>query len=145
MARIVNVIYRPHLVSYKGYEETDYRCCTICDYKVIIETDDGQLLTASVMDDCCLREFNIEEAIRKVSDETQNQDFFYPFEQCVDEKDFDSFINGDMEQGSKAIEAFSHTVFNLRQTRHNITDSLREQLNRLATEINGLLNNKRYI
>ena len=145
MARVVNVIYRPHLVSYRGYEETDYRCCAVCDYKVIIETDDGQLLTASVLDDCCLREFDVEEAIRKVSDETQNQDFFYPFERCVDEKDFDSFVNGDMEQGSKAIEAFSRTVFNLRRTNHNITDSLREQLNRLATEINGLLNNKRYI
>lgn len=142
MARIVNVIYRPHLVSYKAYEETDYRCCTVCDYKVIIETDDGQLLTASVMDDCCLREFNIEEAIRKISDETQNQDFFYPFERCVGEKDFDSFVNGHIEEGEKAIVAFFRTVFNLRQTNHNITNSLREQLNRLATEINGLLNNK---
>lgn len=142
MARIVNVIYRPHLVNYKAYEESDYRCCTICDYKVVIETDNGQLLTASVMDDCCLREFNIEEAIRKVSDETQNQDCFYPFERCVGEKDFDSFVNGSIEEGNKAIEAFSSTVFNLRQTNHNITDSLCEQLNRLATEINGLLNNK---
>ena len=145
MARIVNVIYRPHLVSYKAYEETDYRCCAVCDYKVVIETDDGQLLTASVMDDCCLREFNIEEAIRKISDETQNQDFFYPFELCVGEKDFDSFVNGHIEEGEKAIEAFLRIVFNLRQTNHNITNSLREQLNRLATEINGLLNNKRYI
>jgi hypothetical protein len=145
MARIVNVIYRPHLVSYKAYEETDYRCCTVCDYKVVIETDDGQLLTASVMDDSCLREFNIEEAIRKISDETQNQDFFYPFERCVGEKDFDSFVNGHIEEGEKAIEAFLRIVFNLRQTNHNITNSLREQLNRLATEINGLLNNKRYI
>ena len=141
MARIVNVIYRPHLVSYRGYEETDYRCCTVCDYEVIIETDDGQLLTASVMDDCCLRDFDVEEAIRKVSDETQNQDFFYPFERCVDEKDFDSFVNGHIEEGDKAIEAFSDTVSALHQTNHNITDSLREQLSRLATEINGLLNN----
>ena len=145
MARIVNVIYRPHLVSYKGYEETDYRCCAVCDYKVVIETDNGQLLTASVMDDCCLREFDVEEAIRKVSDETQNQDFFYPFERCVDEKDFDSFVSGSIETGNKAIEAFSDTVSALHRTNHNITDSLREQLNRLATEINGLLNNKRYI
>ena len=145
MARIVNVIYRPHLVSYRAYEETDYRCCSVCDYKVVIETDDGQLLTVSVLDDCCLHEFDIEEAIRKASDKTQNQDFFYPFEQCVDEKDFDSFVNGQIETGSKAIEAFFDTVSDLHKTNHNITDSLHEQLNRLATEINGLLNNKRYI
>lgn len=142
MARIVNVIYRPHLVSYRGYEKTDYRCCAVCDYKVIIETDDGQLLTASVMDDSGLWEFNIEEAIRKISDETQNQDWFYPFEHCVDEKDFDSFVNGHIEAGSKAIEAFSDTVSDLHETNHDVTDSLREQLSRLATEINGLLNNK---
>lgn len=145
MARIVSVIYCPHLVSYRGYEETDYRCCTVCDYKVVIETDNGQLLTASVMGDCDICEFDIEEAIRKISDKTQNQDFFYPFERCVDEKDFDSFVNGHIETGSKAIEAISETVSNLHKTNHNITDSLRKQLNRLAAEINGLLNNKRYI
>lgn len=142
MARIVSVIYRPHLVSYKAYEETDYRCCAVCDYKVIIETDDGQLLTASVMDDSGLREFDVEEAIRKVSDKTQNQDFFYPFKQWVGEEDFDSFVNGYIEAGNKAIEAFSSTVSDLYKTNHNITDSLREQLNILATQINDLLNNK---
>ena len=142
MARIVSVIYRPHLVSYKAYEKTDYRCCAVCDYKVVIETDNGQLLTASVMDDCYICEFDIEEAIRKISDETQSQDLFYPFELCVDEKDFDSFVNGHIEAGSKVIEAFSDTVSDLHETNHNITDSLRKQLNRLATEINGLLNTK---
>ena len=142
MARIVNVIYRPHLVSYKGYEETDYRCCAVCDYKVIIEKDNGRLLTASVMDDCGLCDFDIEEDVRKASDEAQNQDCFYPFERCVGEKDFDSFVNGHIETGSKAIEAFIHTVSALHQTNHDVTDSLREQLSRLATEINGLLNNK---
>lgn len=141
MARIVNVIYRPHLVSYKAYKEADYRCCAVCDYKVIIETDNGQLLTASVLNDCGLFDFDIEEAIRKASDDTRNKDFFYPLEHCVDEKDFDSFVNGNIEVGYQAIEAFSRTVSDLHESNHNITDSLREQLNRLATEINGLLNN----
>lgn len=143
MARIVSVIYRPHLVSYKGYDETNYRCCAVCNYKVVIETDDGRLLIASAMDDFDIHEFNIEEAIRKVSDETQNQDFFYPFENGVGEKDFDSFVNGLIETGGNAIEAFADTVSALHQTNHNITDSLREQLKGLATEINGLLNNNK--
>jgi len=140
MARIVNVIYRPHLVSYRGYEKTDYRCCAVCAYKVVIETNNGQLLIASAMDDFNICDFDIEEAIRKISDKTQSQDCFYPFERCVDEKDFDSFVNGSIEAGQKAIEAISETVSALRQTNHKITDSLRKQLNRLATEINGLLN-----
>lgn len=143
MARIVSVIYRPHLVSYKGCNETNYRCCAVCNYKVVIETDDGWLLIASAMDDFDIREFDIEEAIRKISDETQNQDCFYPFENCVGEKDFDSFVNGLIETGGNTIEAFSNTVSAIHQTNHNITDSLREQLNRLATEINGLLNNNK--
>ena len=142
MARIVNVIYHPHLVSYRSCEETDYRCCSVCDYKVVIETDNGQLLTASVMDDCGICEFDIEEAIRKASDDTQNQDFFYPFDRCVGDKDFDSFVNGHIEEGRDAVEAFSRTVSALRKSNHNISESLREQLNRLATEINGLLKHK---
>lgn len=139
MARIVNVIHKPHLVSFRAYETSDYRCCTVCDYKVVIETDDEQLLVASVMDDSGLRDFNIDEAIRKTSDLEQNQDWFYAVEMSVGEKDFDNFINGDMEQGYKAIETFTNTISALRETGHRFSNELRQQLENLADEINGLL------
>lgn len=139
MARIVNVIHKPHLVSFRAYETTDYRCCAVCDYKVIIETDDKQLLVASVMDDSGLRDFDIDDVIRKLSAETQNQDMFYAVEMCVGEKDFDCFINGDMEQGSKAIEAFSNTISALRETNHIFSEDLRQKLENLSGKINGLL------
>ena len=138
MARIVNVIEHPHLVTYKSYETSDYRCCAVCDYKVIIETDDERLLVASAMDDCDLLDFNIDEAIRCLDDDTQNEDWFYPFEGCVGMEDFDKFVNGDMEQGTKAVEAFTDTISQLRVA--NISSDLRQQLERLASKINDLLN-----
>ena len=37
----------------------DYRCCGVCDYKVFIETDEGRIIIASVMNDDDMRDFNI--------------------------------------------------------------------------------------
>ena len=91
------------------------------------------------MDDSGLRDFNIDEAIRKTSDLEQNQDWFYAVEMSVGEKDFDNFINGDMEQGYKAIETFTNTISALRETNHIFSDDLRQKLENLSDEINGLL------
>ena len=72
MARIINVIHLPHLVSYKAFKDSKYRCCTVCNYKVMIETDDGRILAASALDDFDLKDFDIDEAVRKLSDIKQS-------------------------------------------------------------------------
>ena len=116
MKRIVNVIYKPHLVTFRAYEETDYRCCAVCDYKVIIETDEGKLLTASMMDDSDLAGFNIDEAIMKIQDRSKEQDWFYPQEMALGIADVNNFINGDIEQGSEPIESFRNVLRYIRES-----------------------------
>ena len=64
MARIINVIRQPHLVSYKPFDASKYRCCTVCEYKVMIEDEYGSILVASELDDTTLGEFDIDEEVR---------------------------------------------------------------------------------
>lgn len=135
--RVVNVIEKPHLVSYKADVMSDYRCCAICKYKVIMETGDGRLCVASVLDDFSLGEFDIDEAVRKVSDETQSEDWFYPFDMDVCLSDFENFVKGDIEEGVPVIGAFARVVAAVRMG--SISGGLRQELESLDAEIKELL------
>ena len=140
MARIINVIHLPHLVSYKAFKDSKYRCCTVCNYKVMIETDDGRILAASALDDFDLKDFDIDEAVRKLSDIKQNEDYYYALDRFIDEDRFDCFVNGEIEEGGKTIFAFDSVVKNLIESRRPIQDEVKEQLRELADDIEKLLN-----
>ena len=142
MARILNVIHLPHLVSYKPFDDSEHRCCTVCEYKVMIETDEGTILAASAIDESELKEFDIDEAIMKLSDKTQNEDCFYAVDRFVDEDRFDSFVNGEIEEGHEPTSAFYVVLDSLIRSRHPIRDDLRERLRNVADNIEKLLNIK---
>ena len=131
MARIVNVIYKPHLVTYKAYDSSDYRCCGICDYKVVIEKDNGRLLVASIMDDACLREIDLEQLIEHLSKKGKDEDEFYPFIRAVCISDINNFINGFIEQGDEPLEALSKVLRDIRESGVWCTDEVKEILEQI--------------
>ncbi len=131
MARIVNVIYKPHLVTYKAYDSSDYRCCGICDYKVVIEKDNGRLLVASIMDDACLREIDLEQLVERLSKKGENEDEFYPFIGAVYVSDINKFINGLIEQGHEPLEALSRVLQEIRESGVWCTDEVKEILEQI--------------
>ena len=136
MARIINVIRQPHLVTFKAYDTSDYRCCGVCDYKVFIETDEGNIIVASVMDDDDMRDFDIDEAVRKLADEQQNEDWFYAYNRAIGKEDIDRFVNGQIEQNDRPVESFCDVVRTLRQSRCRISESGMKALRSLADELN---------
>ena len=142
MARILNVIHLPHLVSYKPFKDSEHRCCTVCNYKVMIETDEGTILAASAIDESELEEFDIDEAIMKLSDKTQSEDCFYAVDRFVDEDRFDSFVNGEIEEGHEPTSAFYVVLDSLIRSRHPIGDDLQKRLRNVADNIEKLLNTK---
>ena len=101
MARIVNVIYKPHLCTYKAYDNSDYRCPTVCDYKMVIESQ-GHLYMASVLDDDDLRDFDIDEFFCNVA---ENGDLWYPFQGLITEDTVNNYLNGLIETGEKPLQA----------------------------------------
>lgn len=142
MARIINVIHLPHLASYKPLKDSEHRCCTVCEYKVMIETDEGTILAASAIDESELKEFDIDEAIMKLSDKTQNEDCFYAVDRFVDEDRFDCFVNGEIEEGHEPTSAFYVVLDSLIRSRHPISDDLQKRLRNVADNIEKLLKTK---
>ena len=110
MARILNVIYKPHLATYKAYDNSDFRCCTMCDYKVVIEKDNGRLLVASILDDACLQEIDLDQLVERLSKKGEDEDEFYPFIGAVCVSDVNKFINGFIEEGDEPLEALSRAL-----------------------------------
>ena len=136
MARIINVIRQPHLVTFRAYKNSNYRCCGVCDYKVIIENEDGELLVSSVLDDDCLKDFDLEEAIRKEADDTRNQVWFYRFNHAVGKDDIDNFVNGQIEQSAdRAVDSFCDVLARLRESNCIISNSGMGALKALKDEL----------
>lgn len=119
MARIVNVIKDKHLVTYKCYSESEHRCCGVCNYKVFVETDEGELLIASEWDDSSLLDFNIEEFVErwKKSDWEQKEDIAYPFNRTIEVEDINDFILGEIESLTEnAFDAFFSVTQKIRES-----------------------------
>ena len=142
MARILNVIHLPHLASYKPFNNSKYRCSTVCEYKVLSEDEDGSILVASTLDDFTLGEFDIDEAVRILSKNDENEDWYFAENRRVDSKRFDCFVNGEIEEGQSPISAFYVVLSNLIRSRHPISDDLRERLRNVGDKIEKLLNTK---
>lgn len=131
MARIVNVIYKPHLATYKAYDNSDFRCCTMCDYKVVIEKDNGRLLVASILDDACLQEIDLDQLVERLSKKGEDEDEFYPFIGAVCVSDVNKFINGFIEEGDEPLEALSRALKDIRESGVWCTDEVKELINKI--------------
>ena len=136
MARLINVIHKPHLATFKGYDDSKYRCCVMCRYQAVIEDDNGKLYVVSLLNEDDINELNLEEAIRKVSDETQKEDWYYRFGRGVSEEDIDNFANGAMEaMGDQTISAFCDVLATLRNSHCIITTDGMDALRMLKKEL----------
>lgn len=143
MARIINIIRHPHLATYKACDDSDYRCCVVCDYKVFIETDDGEIIASSVLDDDCMKEFDIEEAITKEADGTKNQDWYYRFDGVVKKEDIDSFVKGSIEEGWDSFESFRAVLGNLRESNCILHSSGMDAIKKLKAELDKTIDTLR--
>lgn len=131
MARIVNVIYKPHFATYKAYDNSDFRCCTMCDYKVIIEENNGCLLVASILDEACLEEIDLDELVEHLSKGGEDEDEFYPFNRAVGISDINNFINGFIEEGNQPLSALSRVLQDIRESGVRCTDEVKEILEQI--------------
>lgn len=131
MARIVNVIYKPHLATYKAYENTEYRCTIVCEYKVVIETDDKEIFVASISDDFVLEGIELDEIIEHLKKDGGLEDEWVPFYRAVGVEDMNNFINGQIEQGDTPLDALIGTLSNIRESGALCTDEVKELINKI--------------
>ena len=131
MARIVNVIYKPHLATYKAYENTEYRCTIVCEYKVVIETDDKEIFVASISDDLDLEGIELDELIEHLKKDRGLEDEWVPFYRAVGVEDMNNFINGQIEQGDTPLDALIGTLSDIRESGALCTDEVKELINKI--------------
>ena len=131
MARIVNVIYKPHLATYKAYENTEYRCTIVCEYKVVIETDDKEIFVASISDDFDLEGIELDELIEHLKKDGGLEDEWVPFYRAVGVEDMNNFINGQIEQGDTPLDALIGTLSDIRESGALCTDEVKELINKI--------------
>ena len=131
MARIVNVIYKPHLATYKAYENTEYRCTGVCDYKVIVETNDEGIFVASISDDFDLEGIELDELIEHLKKDGGLEDEWVPFYRAVGVEDMNNFINGQIEQGDTPLDALIGTLSDIRESGALCTDEVKKLINEI--------------
>ena len=131
MARIVNVIYKPHLATYKAYENSEYRCTIVCEYKVVIETDDKEIFVASILDDLYLEGIELDELIEHLKKDGGLEDEWVPFYRAVGVEDMNNFINGQIEQGDTPLDALIGTLSDIRESGALCTDEVKELINKI--------------
>ena len=131
MARIINVIYKPHLVTYKAYNDSKYRCTSVCDYKVIIETNDEGIFVASISDDLDLGGIELDELIEHLKKDGGLEDEWVPFYRAVGVEDMNNFINGQIEQGETPLDALIGTLSDIRESGALCTYEVKELLNKI--------------
>jgi hypothetical protein len=131
MARIISVIYKPHLATYKAYENTEYRCTIVCEYKVIIETDDKEIFVASILDDSELQDIELDKLIEHLKKDGGLEDEWVPTNRCVGVDDINCFINGHIEVGDTPLDALFGTLSNIRESGALCTDEVKELLNEI--------------
>lgn len=131
MVRVVTVIEKPHLATYKP-DRYSHRTCTICRYKIIIEDDETPegLLVASVLDEEGIEYFNAEDYYnkREANDYRTDGDFFYPFSRRVTKEDVEEFIQGKMEDGWEHDEARRFVLSDIAESGINCDHDVREMI-----------------
>ena len=131
MARIVNVIYKPHLATYKAYENTECRCTIVCEYKVVIETDEKEIFVASILDDSELENIELDKLIEHLKKDGGMEDEWVPTNHCVGVDDINDFINGHIEAGDTPLDALFGTLSDIRESGALCTNEVKELLNKI--------------
>lgn len=131
MARIINIIHQPHLTTYRAYDDSKHRCCTVCEYKIFIEKDNGEIVIASELEDCSLMGFNAEGFIKELSKEEKDADLYTPFTSAVGKEELEEFLNGEVEEkGGEVLHSVHNVLRALRESHcviaHDALDSLQE-------------------
>lgn len=131
MARIISVIYNPHLATYKAYKNAEYRCTIVCQYKVVIETNDKEIFVASILDDSELQDIELDKLIEHLKKDGGMEDEWVPTNRCVGVDDINCFINGHIESGDTPLDALIGTLSHIRESGALCTDKVKELINKI--------------
>lgn len=127
MARLINIIYKPHLVTYPTIEGKDApTCCGVCEYKAIIEGDYGDLFVYSILDDSGIRELDVNKAVNNLLKEEDGEaDIYKPYEHIVSMDEVNKWTEGNIEVGVEPYRAMMCVFLDILESGCNCTEEVR--------------------
>ena len=111
MARIISIVPKRHLVTFKVSEKNDLRACGFHDYKVFIELDNGKTLVVSA------EEWDIEGRTAQELIDYCEKDGVSPYGDrtgTIDE--FNEFVQALQIDDAKPMDAIDSVLFALKES-----------------------------
>ena len=111
MAKIISIVPKRHLVTYKVSEKSNIRACGFYDYKVFIELDNGKMLIVSA------EEWDIEGRTAQELIDHCEKDGIRPYgDNIVSIKEFNEFVEAMLSDGAKPMDAIDMVLFTLKES-----------------------------
>lgn len=127
--RIISIVHRPHLATFEVSEKTHNITCTLCEYEIFIEDEDGVVFVYSEMEKTNMCGCTAEEYLRDIGKGiTCNP---YPWNE-VEESDFMAWMKGEAENGYSPLEAIEIIVKVVRAAGMRFEEKIEQQLTIIA-------------
>ena len=121
MAKIISIIQKRHLITYKVLEKSDIRACGILDYKVFIELDNGKMRVVSA------DEYDIEGHTAQELIDHCEEDGVRPYgDKIVSIEEFNEFVNAMLSEGYEPMHAIDSVLFSLKESGCKCSDEVQK-------------------
>lgn len=127
--RIISIVHRPHLATFEVSEKTHNITCTLCEYEIFIENEDGVIFVCSEIGKDNMCGCIAEEYLRDI--EKGGCCNPYPWDE-VQRTDFVDWMKGEAENGYSPLEAIEIIVKVVRAAGMRFEKELEQRLNNLA-------------
>lgn len=130
MAKIISIIQKRHLITYKVLEKNDIRACGFHDYKVFIELDNGKMRVVSA------DEYDIEGRTAQELIDHCEKDGVRPYgDKIVSIKEFNEFVKAMLSEGYEPMDAIDSVLFALKESGCQCSDDVQKLIENLYPNI----------
>lgn len=127
--RFISIVHHLHLATFEVSEKTHNTTCTVCEYEIFIEDEDGCISVCSEMDKGNMCSCTAEEYLRDIEKGSCCNP--YPWDE-VEKSDFMAWMKGEAENGYNPLEAIEIIVKVVRGAGMKFEEELERQLTIIA-------------
>ena len=130
MAKIISIVPKRHLVTYKVSEKSNIRACGFYDYKVFIELDNGKIRIVSA------EEWDIEGRTAQELIDYYEKDEVMPYgDRIVSIDEFNEFVVAMQNDGTKPMDAIDSVLFALKESGCQCSDEVQKLIENVYPNI----------
>ena len=129
MARIISIVPKRHLVTFKVSEKNDLRACGFHDYKVFIELDNGNMCVVPA------DEYDIDGRTAQELIDLCEKDEVRSYDNIVGIKEFNEFVKAMLFEGDEPMGAIDSVLFVLKESGCQCSDDVQKLIENVYPNI----------